>query len=92
MQIRREKDTLGEISLPADALYGAQTARAVENFPISGWHAFPAFIRATVLVKKAAALANRESGRLDEERCGAIVAACDEILAGKHQGEFVVDV
>ena len=92
MQIRRERDTLGEVSLPAGALYGAQTARAVENFPISGWHAFPAFIRATVLVKKAAALANRESGRLDDERCGAIVAACDEILAGKHQAEFVVDV
>jgi len=92
MQTRREKDTLGEVSLPAEALYGAQTARAVENFPISGWHAFPAFIRATVLVKKAAALANRESGRLPGELCDAITAACDEILAGQHQAEFVVDV
>ena len=92
MQVRRERDTLGEVAVPADALYGAQTARAVENFPISGWHAFPAFIRATVLVKKAAALANRESGRLDAERCEAIVGVCDEILAGKHHEQFVVDV
>ena len=92
MQPRREKDTLGEVAVPADALYGAQTARAVENFPISGWHAFPAFIRATVLVKKAAALANRESGRLAADLCDPIVVACDEILAGKHHEQFVVDV
>ncbi len=92
MLVRREKDTLGEVAVPADALYGAQTARAVLNFPISGWHAFPAFIRATVLVKKAAALANRESGRLAADLCDPIVAACDEILAGKHHEQFVVDV
>lgn len=92
MQTRREIDTLGEVAVPADALYGAQTARAVMNFPISGWHAFPAFIRATVLVKKAAALANHASGRLDADLMGAIVAVCDEILAGKHHDEFVVDV
>ena len=92
MQVRREKDTLGEVAVPADALYGAQTARAVLNFPISGWHAFPAFIRATVLVKKAAALANRESGRLPADLCAPIVAACDEILAGTHHEQFVVDV
>ncbi|HVR89014.1 MAG TPA: aspartate ammonia-lyase [Candidatus Limnocylindria bacterium] len=92
MSTRRERDTLGEVILPADALYGAQTARAVENFPISGLHAFPAFVRATVLVKKAAALANGASGRLSADLCGAIVAACDELLAGKHAGEFVVDV
>ena len=75
---RSERDTLGEVAVPDDALYGAQTARAVENFPISGFKAFPAFIRATVLVKKAAAFANAESGRLAPELCTAIVAACDE--------------
>jgi fumarate hydratase class II/aspartate ammonia-lyase len=92
MSTRRERDTLGEVSVPEDALYGAQTARAVENFPISGLKPFPAFIRATVLVKKAAALANAEAGRLPQELCRAIVAACDEILAGKHLDQFVVDV
>src|SRR4030088_2387276 len=89
---RRERDTLGEVAVPDDALYGAQTARAVENFPISGFRPFPAFVRATVLVKKAAALANAESGRLAPEVCQAIVTACDEILAGKHLDQFVVDV
>ena len=83
---------MGEVAVPADALYGAQTARAVENFPISGFTAFPAFIRATVLVKKAAARANGEAGRLSDDLCKAIVAACDEILAGRHLDQFVVDV
>ena len=92
MSIRRERDTLGEVAVPEDALYGAQTARAVENFPISGLHAFPAFVKATVLVKKAAAMANADSGRLPQELCRPIVAACDEILAGKHLEQFVVDV
>jgi fumarate hydratase class II/aspartate ammonia-lyase len=92
MSTRRERDTMGEVAVPADALYGAQTARAVENFPISGLRAFPAFIRATVLVKKAAALANNEAGRLPDEHCRAIVAACDEILGGTHLDQFVVDV
>src|SRR2546427_12465986 len=82
---RREKDTLGEILVPADALWGAQTQRAIENYPISGFRAFPAFIRAMVSVKKAAAIANAELGRLDGKRRDAIVAACDEILGGKHR-------
>jgi aspartate ammonia-lyase len=92
MSTRRERDTLGDVSVPADALYGAQTARAVENFPISGLRPFPAFIRATVFVKKAAAAANLEAGRLPKELADAITAACDEILAGKHLDQFVVDV
>jgi aspartate ammonia-lyase len=78
--------------VPVDALYGAQTARAVENFPISGLRPFPAFVRATVFVKKAAAAANAEAGRLPKELADAITAACDEILAGKHLDQFVVDV
>jgi len=82
---RVERDTLGEVQVPANALWGAQTQRAVENYPISGYRAFPAFIRGMVMVKKAAALANAEAGRLTAERRDAIVWACDEILAGRHQ-------
>ena len=89
---RIEKDTLGEVRVPADALWGAQTQRAVENYPISGYRAFPAFIRAIVSVKRAAALANAEAGRLSAERRDAIVWASDEILSGKHHDQFVVDV
>src|SRR5947208_9912457 len=92
MAARREKDTLGEIEVPADALWGAQTQRAIENYPISGYKPFPAFVRAMVRVKRAGALANGEEGRLDPKRKDAIVAACDEILEGKHVDQFVVDV
>jgi len=92
MAARREKDTLGEIDVPADALWGAQTQRAIENYPISGYKPFAAFVRAMVRVKRAGALANAEEGRLEPKRRDAIVAACDEILAGKHLDQFVVDV
>ena len=90
--VRIEKDSLGPVKVPANALYGAQTQRAVENFPISGLHAHPALIEATVLVKKAAALANMTTGRLDERLGQAIVTAADEVLAGQWRDQFVVDV
>src|SRR5579859_5979116 len=90
--VRIEHDSLGNVEVPAGALYGAQTQRAVENFPISGIHAHPWMIEGTVLVKKAAALANHETGRLDEHLTRAIVAAADEILAGQWHDQFVVDV
>jgi aspartate ammonia-lyase len=89
---RRERDTLGEVEVPADALWGAQTQRAIQNYPISGLRAYPAFVRAFVRIKRAAALANGEAGRLDPKLRDAIVAACDEVLAGKHLDQFVVDV
>ena len=92
MSTRVERDTLGEVRVPADALWGAQTQRAVENFPISGLHAFPAFIRATLNVKKAAAMANSQAGRLPPDLCEAIVRACDAVIAGEHHDQFVVDV
>ncbi len=92
METRRERDTLGEVEVPNAALWGAQTQRAVENYPISGLRAFPAFVRATVMVKKAAALANGAAGRLDARRRDAIVEAADEVLAGRHADQFVVDV
>jgi aspartate ammonia-lyase len=90
--MRIEHDSLGEVKVPASALYGAQTQRAVANYPISGLHAHPLMIEATVLVKKAAALANRDTGRLDPHLADAITAAADEILAGQWRDQFVVDV
>jgi len=89
---RTERDSLGEIEVPADALWGAQTARAVGNFTVTGLRAHPRFVEAYVLVKKAAALANMELGALDAGRGRAIVAAADEVLAGRHRDQFVVDV
>jgi aspartate ammonia-lyase len=89
---RIERDSLGAFSVPADALYGVQTARAVENFPISGLRAAPALVEAIVIVKKAAVLVNAGLGRLDRRRADAIVAAADEVLAGRHRDQFVVDV
>jgi aspartate ammonia-lyase len=91
-QVRIEHDSLGDKAVPASALYGVQTQRAVENYPISGMHAHPAMIEATVLVKKAAALANMETGRLDPKIANAIIQAADEILAGQWRDHFVVDV
>lgn len=88
---RTETDTLGEVRVPAHALWGARTQRAVEVFQISGLRPYPAFVRSVVLIKKAAALANHEAGRLSRERRDAIVAACDEILGGKHLEHFVID-
>ena len=89
---RVEHDSLGEHAVPADAYYGIQTARAVENFPISGLRAPASLVTATVLVKKAAALANMELGRLDTRVGTAIVEAADEIIAGALRDQFVVDV
>jgi len=82
---------MGDVQVPADALYGAQTARAVENFPISGLKPFPSLVQATVAIKRAAAVVNRETGRLPKEIADAIVTACDEALAGGHDDQFVVD-
>ena len=90
--VRSEHDSLGPVEVPAAALYGAQTQRAVVNFPISGQGPHPDFVWATVLVKKAAARANVETGRLRRELGEAIVAAADEILAeGRWLDQFVVD-
>ncbi|HVL67295.1 MAG TPA: aspartate ammonia-lyase [Vicinamibacterales bacterium] len=92
MKFRVERDPLGQVRVPAEALYGAQTQRAVDNFPISGLTAHPELITATVLIKKAAARANASLGRLPSRIADAITAAADEILAGAHRAEFVVDV
>jgi aspartate ammonia-lyase len=89
---RVERDPLGELQVPDDAYYGVQTARAVENFPISGMRAPADLVTATILIKKAAAEANASLGRLDPEVSAAIVRAADEILAGGLRDQFVVDV
>ena len=88
---RIEKDPLGELPVPAAALYGVQTVRALQNFPISGQLPLEPFVIAQVWIKKAAAMTHRETGRLDTERADAIIAAADEILAGQHRDMFVVD-
>jgi aspartate ammonia-lyase len=89
---RIERDPLGERQVPSTALFGIQTQRAVENFPISGLRAHPDLVTATVLVKKAAARANEALGRLPAEKARAIVAAADEVLGGAWRDQFVVDV
>ena len=89
---RIEKDALGPKEIPAEATYGVQTARALENFSISGWRAHPRFIEATVLIKKAAALVNADLRMIGRREARAIVQACDEILKGKWIDQFAVDV
>ncbi|PYO70575.1 MAG: aspartate ammonia-lyase [Gemmatimonadetes bacterium] len=91
MSTRLEKDPLGELPVPQAALYGVQTERARRNFPIS--HQFPLapFVDAVVWIKRAAALTNKETGRLEARLADAIVRAADEVLAGQHRDQFVVD-
>ncbi|HTK46527.1 MAG TPA: aspartate ammonia-lyase [Gemmatimonadaceae bacterium] len=88
---RTEKDPLGPKQVPADALYGVQTMRARENFPISGLAPLWPFVVAQVWIKKAAALTHKETGRLQPRLADAIVQAADEVLAGEHADQFVVD-
>ena len=88
---RTEKDPLGTLEVPADALYGVQTLRAVQNFPISGLKPLAPFVVAQVWIKKAAAVTHKETGRLDGRLADAIVAAADEVLSGQHMDQFVVD-
>jgi fumarate hydratase class II len=91
-EFRIEKDSMGEMQVPADALYGAQTQRAVENFPISGYKFPRSLVRALGLVKAAAAKANVELGLLDAAKADAIVAAAQEVVDGKHDAQFPIDV
>ncbi|HEY6930790.1 MAG TPA: aspartate ammonia-lyase [Thermoanaerobaculia bacterium] len=89
---RQEKDSLGVRSIPHEAYWGAQTSRAIENYPISGERAHPEVIVAYARIKKACAMTNHTLGRLDHSKADAIVRACDEILGGQHRDQFVVDV
>ncbi len=99
-EFRVERDSMGEVQVPAKAFYGAQTQRAVENFPISGWTLPQALIHALGLVKYASGVANRDLGklsgsgkkRLDENQVAAMLQACREVAEGKFDGEFPIDV
>ena len=91
-EFRTEKDSMGELQVPAEAAYGAQTQRAVENFPISGLAMPASFIRALGQVKQACANANHSLGSLDENRRRAISSICDDIIAGKLMDQFPLDV
>jgi len=92
VRTRLERDSLGEVRVPAEALYGAQTVRALENFPISGLRPHPAFVEATVKVKLAAARVNRRLGLLPSRKGRAIERAAREVLSGRFREAFVVDV
>ncbi|WP_026676693.1 class II fumarate hydratase [Fictibacillus gelatini] len=90
-EYRIAKDTLGEVKVPANAYYGAQTQRAVENFQISSLHLPGSFIRAQAIIKASAAVANRDCGVLDKQKADAIIQAAEEIIDGKLHDQFVVD-
>jgi fumarate hydratase, class II len=92
MSHRIERDSLGEVRVPADALYAAQTQRAAENFPISGLRFGRRFIEAVGIVKRASAIANKELGLLDAEKADAIVKATDEVISGDLDDQFILDI
>jgi fumarate hydratase class II len=89
--MRVEKDSLGEVQVPATAYYGVQTQRAVLNFPISGMKPYPAFVWGMAAIKRAAAEVNLDLGLLDPRVAGAIVRAAQEVIEGKHNDQFMVD-
>ncbi len=91
-RFRIERDFLGAKRVPDEAYYGIETVRAVENFPISGLRAHASMVRATAMIKKAAALANRSLGRLDRRRAGAVIRACEEVIRGGLADQFVIDI
>src|ERR1700740_1911911 len=92
MQNRIEKDSMGTMEVPGDALYGATTQRAVLNFPISGYRFSRPFIRALGLVKWSAALANRDLGKLEEDQAQLIAQAAEEVIDGHLDAHFPIDI
>ncbi len=92
MKFRLDQDSLGKVKIPAEAYYGAFTGRAIQQYHVTGNTAHGNLIRAFVMIKRSAAVANMETKTIDAERGGAIVSACDRILAGKHADQFVVDM
>ena len=92
MKFRLDQDSLGKIKIPAEAYYGAFTGRAIQQYHVTGNKAHVNLIRAFVMIKRSAAVANMEAKAIDAERGGAIVSACDRILAGRHVDQFVVDM
>src|SRR5690625_3382565 len=92
--VRIEKDLVGECEVPANAYYGVHTLRSVQNFPITGQTigSYPELVRGLAAVKAASAKANAEFGEITEEQADAIVAACEDIRAGRLHDQFIVDV
>src|SRR5579864_7712107 len=93
MEMSVETDLLGEIAVPSDALYGAQTQRAILNFPLAGARTigdYPEMVDALMIVKKAAALANQRTGHLSAQKADAIVASAEAIMAGRYRNQFPV--
>ena len=90
-EYRIEKDSLGEVQVPAKALYAAQTVRAVQNFPVSGLKPYPAFVWSMALIKRSAAEVHKDLGLLEPQIADAIIQAGEEILNGEHWDQFVVD-
>src|SRR5512143_3262678 len=91
MAVRTEKDSLGTVNVPENALWGAQTQRAVQNFPISGLKPYRAFVWSMALIKRAAAEVNRDLGLLDPKIAGAIITAAQGVLDNRWESQFVVD-
>jgi fumarate hydratase class II len=89
---RIEKDSMGELEVPADALYAAQTQRAINNFPVSGLTLPPAFIKTIALIKKTAAMVNRDLDELEAPKADAIIQAAQQIIDGRHPQQFPIDV
>ena len=90
--MRKEKDSMGEVLVPDNAYYGAQTQRASDNFPISNRRLPQSLIKSLALIKKSAAIVNNKLDKIDSDIKNAIVSACDEVIAGKHDTEFIVDI
>ena len=92
MKYRSDKDSLGTVKIPADAYYGPFTGRAIKQYHVTGQNPHPYLIKSFVMIKRSAAIANMRTKALDRKRGNAIVKACDKILAGKYQDQFVVDM
>jgi len=92
MKDRTEHDAMGEVEVPGEAYFGAQTQRAAENFPVSGLTLQPVFLRSLALIKRCAAQTNSSLGRLARELAGPVIQAAREVYAGRHMDQFIVDV
>ncbi|MGI0065918.1 MAG: lyase family protein, partial [Nitrosotalea sp.] len=91
MKFRTDSDSLGKVEIPAEAYYGAFTARAIKQYHVSGQRSHPYLIMAFVMIKRSAAIANMKVKTLDAKRGNAIIKACDQVLSGKHLDQFVVE-
>ena len=92
MKYRSDRDSLGSVKIPADAYYGPFTGRAIKQYHVTGQRSHPYLIKSFVMIKRSAAIANMKAKKLDSKQGNVIVKACDKILAGKYQDQFVVDM